>query len=279
LAALAGDCRDRYPVRFNSSDEDAKVATRKPVVGGNWKMNTTGAEGVGLAGAIVAGAAGRLASCEVVLCPPFPYLTAIGDVLRGSEIRLGAQNVHPAAKGAFTGEVSTGMLRDLGVDLAIVGHSERRHVFGEEDAFINEKARAALAAGLDVILCVGETREQRGRGETEAVVVGQLRAGLEGIDGIGLARVVIAYEPVWAIGTGDTATPEDAQAVHAILRESLEATYDARAATETRIQYGGSVKPGNAAELIAQPDIDGFLVGGASLVTDDFLAIVRAAAA
>lgn len=254
------------------------MTTRTPVVGGNWKMHTTRDEAVELAGAVASGAGSALDACEVVVCPPFPYLAAVAEVLTDSQVRLGAQNAHPAPQGAFTGEVSMGMLRDVDVDVVIIGHSERRHVMGETDPFINEKVQAALVGDLDVILCVGETREQRAAGDTDNVVVGQLEKGLAGITSPLLDRIVIAYEPVWAIGTGDTATPADAEAVHAVLRRSLEKTYDAASAEAMRIQYGGSVKPGNAAELIAQPNIDGFLVGGASLAGNDFLAIIRAAA-
>jgi triosephosphate isomerase len=215
---------------------------------------------------------------RVAVCPPYPYLALIGETLRGSRVTLGAQNLYPSKEGAFTGEVSPAMLVDVGCRHVIVGHSERRHGLGEKDSFINEKVQAGLAVGLSVILCVGETLEERDAGRTEAVVQEQLSAGLKGITRDQLANVVIAYEPVWAIGTGRNATPDQAQAVHAFIRGWCEAHFGSEAAQTLVIQYGGSVKPDNAAVLMGQPDVDGALVGGASLQADSFLAIVRAAA-
>ena len=256
------------------------MTARMPIVGGNWKMNMDLASGVALAEEIVDGLSANdfLAErqCDVAVFPPFPYLQAVGRALGHHMVMLGAQDVYHEAEGAYTGEVSVGMLSDLGSTTVLVGHSERRHVIGEDDALLNKKVHAALNGELQVVLCIGETADQRRDGTTNNVVISQLRAGLEGVDGAAMSRVVIAYEPVWAIGTGDTATPGDAQAVHAVIRAELAALYDSTIAEQTRIQYGGSVKPANAAELFAEPDIDGFLVGGASLKAPDFLSIIQA---
>jgi triosephosphate isomerase len=254
---------------------------RIPIVGGNWKMNTDLATGLALAGEVAAGCADLLDACEVVVFPPFPYLQAVEDVLgraAGARPALGAQDVYHQPDGAFTGEVSTGMLLDLGVTTVLAGHSERRHVIGEDDDLVASKLRAALAGGLSAVLCVGETMEQREAGRTRDVNLDQLSRGLDGVDGADMDRVVIAYEPVWAIGTGHTATPDDAEAVHQLLRDRLAELYDETIAAATRIQYGGSVKPDNAASLIERENIDGFLVGGASLKAGAFIDIVRAAA-
>jgi triosephosphate isomerase len=249
-----------------------------PIVGGNWKMNTDLASAVELAEDVVAGCGTMIESCDVALFPPFPYLQAVGRALGHHGLLLGAQDVYPEPDGAFTGEVSTSMLLDLHVETVLAGHSERRHVIGEGDELVAAKLTAALAAGLKVVLCVGETREQRNAGTTQEIVGRQLEAGLAGVDADGMRDVVIAYEPVWAIGTGETATPEDAEREHAFIRGRLAELYDDDVADATRIQYGGSVKPNNAEDLIAGENIDGFLVGGASLKADDFLAIIRAAA-
>lgn len=254
------------------------ASARMPIVGGNWKMNTDLASAVELAEDIAAGCAAVVERCDVVVYPPFPYLQAVGKALGHHGVTLGAQDVYPEPNGAYTGEVSTEMLLDLNAMMVLAGHSERRHVIGENDEQVNAKVRAALAAGLHVTLCVGETMEQREADRTGDVCLGQLTAGLVGVDAEQVRSVVIAYEPVWAIGTGHTATPDDAQTVHALLRESLTNLYGADVAAATRIQYGGSVKPGNAAELISRPDLDGFLVGGASLKADDFLSILRSVA-
>ena len=246
---------------------------RKSYVGGNWKMNTTMATGATLAQAIVDGHDAN-AACEVVVFPPFTSLATIRASTEDAPVRLGAQDVWHQPDGAFTGEVSCGMLRDVGVEVVLVGHSERRHVIGESDDLVNQKLRAALAAGFDVVLCVGETLEEREAGSTDAANARQLAGGLADVPAADLARVVIAYEPVWAIGTGRTATPADAGAAHRAIRRWLSEAYDLDSAEAMRIQYGGSVKPTNAAELGADPDIDGFLVGGASLSADDFLSII-----
>lgn len=254
------------------------MPARRPMVGGNWKMNTDLASAVELAEDVAVGCDGLIQDCDVAVFPPFPYLQAVGKALGHHAVALGAQDVYHEPNGAFTGEVSTDMLLDLHATIALVGHSERRHVVGETDELVNAKLLASLAAGLGVVLCVGETMEQREAGQTETVTVRQLRAGLEGAEPEHLRRVVIAYEPVWAIGTGHTASPEDAQAVHRCIRDAVRSDRGDAVADGIRIQYGGSVKPGNAAELMGQEDVDGFLVGGASLKADDFIAIVRAAA-
>ncbi len=251
------------------------MSTRRPIVGGNWKMNTNLASAVELVEDVVAQCQTCTAGCDVALFPPFPYLNPVGAKLGHHAILLGAQDLYHEPNGAFTGEVSAEMLIDLDVEIVLVGHSERRHVIGEDDFLLNRKLHTALAAGLTGVLCIGETMVQREAGQTQQVTVDQLRAGLEQIRVEQMRQVVIAYEPVWAIGTGRTATPEDAQAVHAQIRTTLAGLYDEATAAVTRIQYGGSVKPSNAAALYQQPDIDGFLVGGASLKADQFLDIVR----
>jgi len=222
---------------------------------------------------------GKLKEVRLAVCPPFVYLVSVGGALADSVIGLGAQNMYTEASGAYTGEVAGPMLVDIGCRYVILGHSERRHVIGEKDDFINAKVRKALGFGLEPILCVGEKLEQREASETEAVVSGQLRAGLEGVGSEQMGKVTIAYEPVWAIGTGRNATPEQAQEVHALLRELLSGMYGRRVADAAIIQYGGSVKPENAGDLMGMPDVDGALVGGASLKADVFGGIIRAARA
>lgn len=246
---------------------------RVPLIAGNWKMHKTVAEAVELVEELLQGL-GATSDREVLVCPPFTALHALSPLLQETPIRLGAQDVFYEAQGAYTGAVSPIMLRDLGCQYVIVGHSERRQIFGEDDALVNRKLRAALANQLRPILCVGETKPQRDAGQAESVVVAQLHAGLAEVSVAALSEVVIAYEPIWAIGTGDTATPADAQAMHKAIRRTLAEIFDAPAAEGVRIQYGGSVKPDNVDELMAQPDIDGALVGGASLKADGFLRIV-----
>lgn len=247
---------------------------RRKLVVGNWKMHGTAAWCNELAGALVSGVSSD--TCvEIAVCAPFPYLAGVGQVLAGSSIALGAQTVSEFANGAYTGEVSAAMLQDLGCRYVIVGHSERRSVQGESDELIVEKLKAALAYDLIPIFCVGETLEERESGTTEAVLARQLKPLLDRVAASELAGVILAYEPVWAIGTGKTATPELAQQVHAFIR-SLLSKVAVDVAGKIPILYGGSVKPQNAAELFSQPDIDGGLVGGAALVADDFLSICRA---
>lgn len=251
------------------------MANRTTFIGGNWKMNTDAQGGIQLAQTLASGFQ-RDAGVDVAIYPPFVYLRDIAAKLGGSGITLGAQDAYFQPNGAFTGEVSLDMLKDCGVSSVLTGHSERRHVVGETDLLVNKKTRAALDAGLQAVLCIGETLEQRESGKTDAINEHQTRAGLEGISKDQLGSVIIAYEPVWAIGTGKTATPEDAQDAHAKIRELIATMYDQQAADAIRIIYGGSMKPGNAAELMAMPDIDGGLIGGASLKADDFLSIIRA---
>jgi triosephosphate isomerase len=248
---------------------------RQKFIAGNWKMYTNRTTAPALAAAVARGLPAGTA--EVAVCPPFPYLGLVAEALKGSTVQLGAQDVFHEKEGAFTGEVSTAMLLDLGCRYVILGHSERRHILGETDAFINRKVRAALAAGLRVILCVGETLDERQANHTETILDVQLTGSLAGVTAADLNQLVLAYEPVWAIGTGQNATPEQAQAAHAFIRRRLAETFGAAAATALRIQYGGSVKPDNAALLLGQPDVDGALVGGASLQAESFLGIVAAA--
>ncbi len=245
---------------------------RKPFIAGNWKMNTTEAEAATLTREVVASAWG--APCDIAVCVPFPHLAAVRAAADGSQVGVGAQDVYWEPKGAYTGEVSVAMLEDY-CSYVIIGHSERRQFFGETDDWVRRKLGALLASRLDPIVCVGELLEERRAGSTEAVLARQLRGAIEGL--AITPRVTIAYEPVWAIGTGETATPDVAQAACAFIRAVLR-TLAPAAAEEIRIQYGGSVNPENAASLLSQPDIDGALVGGASLKADQFAAILAATA-
>jgi triosephosphate isomerase len=248
---------------------------RSKFVAGNWKMYTSRAGAKDLAAAVAKGAP---AGVQVAVFPPSVWLTTVADALAGSAVGLGAQNCHFEAEGAFTGELSPQMLRDAGCQYTLVGHSERRHGLGETCEFLNKKAKAALAAGLHVIFCVGELLAEREANRTEAVLERQLTDGLAGLPAELVANLVIAYEPVWAIGTGKVATPEQAQAAHAFIRRKFAALFGEKSADRLLIQYGGSVKPENAGAILHQPDVDGALVGGASLKADSFLGIVRAAA-
>ncbi len=247
---------------------------RTKIIAGNWKMNMTGAATLELIEAVKREVAG-VDKVEVVVCPPFTELKAAAAACAGSNVMLGAQNVHWADAGAFTGEISTIMLQSVGVKYVIIGHSERRQYFGETDETVNKRTKAALAAGLIPIVCVGETLEERDAGRMESVVVRQVKSGLDDL-GADASKIVIAYEPVWAIGTGRTATPAQAQEVHALIRRTLCEIVGGDAANGIRIQYGGSMKPENAKELLSQPDIDGGLIGGASLKAESFAAIVKA---
>jgi triosephosphate isomerase len=255
------------------------MPTRRPFIGGNWKMNTSRAGASELARAAIDGLVG-LQGVDVAIFPPFPYLLTVASILRerGSAIRLGAQDAYFEPDGAFTGEVSLAMLRDCGVSVVLAGHSERRHVLGESENVVAAKARAILAAGLDCILCIGEQLQEREEGRTDVVNEEQLRLGLREIPPEHVDRLTIAYEPVWAIGTGRTATPADAQDAQMKARRVLAELYGRDAAARIRIMYGGSVKASNARELFSQPEIDGGLIGGASLIATEFTAIVRAAA-
>lgn len=247
---------------------------RKPLIAGNWKMYKTTTDAVALVTRLKQ-LLGQSDGAEVVVCPPFTALSAVGNALRGSRIGLGAQNMHWEKEGAYTGEVSPVMLADLGCRYVILGHSERRHYFGETDVNINRKLKAALELELIPIVCVGETRTEREGGRTIEVVDGQLQGGLDGISPEGGAGIAIAYEPVWAIGTGLTATPAQAAEVHTFIRKRLRDLWGDRVAAAIRILYGGSVKPDNIDALMAEPEIDGALVGGASLTVDAFARIVQ----
>ena len=250
---------------------------RKKLIAGNWKMNKTPADGAALAAELVT-LIGKLPEVDIVICPPFTALEAVGRILDGSIVKLGAQNMHPDASGAFTGEVSAPMLRALFATHVILGHSERRSLFGEKDAFINLKVLSAFKNQLRPILCVGESLAEREAGSTLRVVQTQLEAGLEGVSKEQAASLIIAYEPVWAIGTGKVATSDQAQEVHAFIRGLLTKLFTEPVAQRVRILYGGSMKPANALELLAQKDIDGRLIGGAALEARSFVELVQAAA-
>lgn len=247
---------------------------RKPIIAGNWKMHMTVPEALELASGLLPSCSGKT-GVEVVLGPPFTALHAVGGAIKGSGIALAAQNMHWEPKGAFTGEVSPAMLKDAGCAYVIIGHSERRQFFGETDATVNKKLAAAYSNGLIPIMCVGETLDERERGDAFKVIETQLSGGLKDVGPKQAEGTVIAYEPVWAIGTGKTATPRQAQEVHAIIRGWLRKTYGDAVAAKIRIQYGGSVKPDNVKELMACEDIDGALVGGASLKADSFSSLVN----
>jgi triosephosphate isomerase (TIM) len=249
---------------------------RRKLVAGNWKMNTTLAEAKALAAAVAQGV-GASPKADVAVCPPYLWLPAVAETLKGSAVALGAQDVSSETKGAFTGEVSPDMLLEAGCKYAIVGHSERRHILGEGDSGINHKVHTAIEAGLTVILCMGETLAERDRNLQERVFQRQVFAALAGLSDKQFEQLVIAYEPVWAIGTGRTATPEQAQDAHQFVRTKLGLLFGDAIAAATPILYGGSVTPETAAGLFSQPDVDGGLVGGASLKADAFLKIVAAA--
>jgi len=251
----------------------SNASNRRPYIVGNWKMYKTGTE----AGEYIEQLKGLLPDdigVDVGLAPSFAALASAVSAARGSKIAVAAQNVFWEEEGAFTGEVSVGMIKDLGVNLVIIGHSERRQYFHETDETVNRRVKAALAGGMEVILCIGETLDQREAGRTSQVLQTQLEQGLADVTGEQARRLTVAYEPVWAIGTGRTASPEMAQEAHEFIRSQLERIFDKDLAKSIRIQYGGSVKPENAAALMTQPDIDGALVGGASLKADDFFKII-----
>jgi len=251
---------------------------RKPFVAGNWKMNTNSQTSVELVECIASESVDAVSqNVTVAVCPPFVYLQSVAKALSSSNIAVGSQDMYFEPDGAFTGEISASMLKDVGCTYCLCGHSERRHVIGESDELINKKVAAAINGGLLPILCVGELLEERKASKTNDVVTRHVKEGLAGLNAEKLEAVTIAYEPVWAIGTGLTATPDQAQEVHDFIRKLLGQMYDEKTAEGIRILYGGSVKPSNAAELMGQKDIDGVLVGGASLKADDFLAIIQAA--
>jgi len=247
---------------------------KRYLIAGNWKMNKTTGESIELAQKLVESLK-DVNDRDILICPPFTALYSVYQVIKGTNIKLGAQDVFYENSGAFTGEISPIMLKDVGCEYVIIGHSERRHIIGETDELINKKIKAAINNGLKTILCVGELLEEREAGKTLEVVKTQLEKGLNGVSKEEMKNIVIAYEPVWAIGTGKTAKPEDAQEVHAYIRELLSKLYSKEIADETIIQYGGSVKASNIDSLMAMPDIDGALVGGASLIAEEFTRIVK----
>jgi triosephosphate isomerase len=247
---------------------------RRPIIAGNWKMNKTAAEARDLAARIIPLVVGVL-DRDIVLAPAFTALHAVAETIKGTNVALAAQNVFWEDKGAFTGEISAEMLLDLGCKYVIIGHSERRQYFGETDETVNKRLRKALDKGLLPIVCVGETLTERESGKANEVIERQLAGALKGVNAAELRKAVIAYEPVWAIGTGKTATPEQANEIHAFIRRKIEISYGQEAAAALRIQYGGSVTPENVSSLMAMPDIDGALVGGASLKPESFAALVN----
>ena len=244
---------------------------RKPIIAGNWKMNKTAAEGAALVEELKPLVKG--ANCDVVVCVPFTDIPAVSAAAKGSNIHVGAQNVHFAEKGAYTGEISADMLKEFGVEYVIIGHSERRQYFGETDETVNKRMHAALAAGLIPIVCIGESLEERETGKTESVLAVQIEEGFKGLDDI--SKIVIAYEPIWAIGTGKTATAEQANETIAFIRKKCAEVFCPKCAEKVRIQYGGSMNAKNCKELMAMPEIDGGLIGGASLKAEDFAFIVN----
>lgn len=247
---------------------------RRPLMAGNWKMHKTLSESVDLVTKLRTALAGN-SDREVLVCPPFTALTRVAGELAGSGIAVGAQNLNDHTQGAFTGEVSAAMIKDAGATYVIVGHSERRQLYGESDAVVNQKTRLALDTGLTPIVCVGETLAEREGGKTFTVIETQITGGLKGFSTAEAGRLVVAYEPVWAIGTGKTASPAQAQEVHAFIRRRLDALFGPKVADGVRVLYGGSVKPDNIDSLMAEPDIDGGLVGGASLKAEDFIRIAQ----
>jgi len=249
---------------------------RRKVIAGNWKMNMDVHQSQKLVSEILNGL-GKDSKAEVIVCPPYTSLSEVNSLLKGTQIKLGAQNMYFEESGAYTAEISADMLKSVGCEYVILGHSERRVIFNESDELVNKKIKSALAKGLKPIFCVGELLEQREKGETMKVVSSQIEKGLEGISAEQMKNIIFAYEPVWAIGTGKTATPQQAQEVHLFIRELVTENFSSIVAEKLIIQYGGSVKPDNSRELLLQKDIDGALVGGACLKADSFLSIIAAA--
>ncbi|MFO7446732.1 MAG: triose-phosphate isomerase [Ignavibacteriaceae bacterium] len=250
---------------------------RKKVIAGNWKMNNDLSESKDLISKLTAGLSNQDFNCDVIVCPPYTSLSEASSLLKGTKVKLGAQNMHDQDNGAFTGEISASMLKSAGCEYVILGHSERRTIFHESDEFINKKVKKALASGLKPIFCVGETLEEREKNITKQVIEKQVKEGLKGLTPDDMSKIIVAYEPVWAIGTGKTASPAQAQEVHEFIRGLIKTSFSAQVADNLVIQYGGSVKGDNAAELLSQKDIDGALVGGACLKADSFIAIIKAA--
>lgn len=250
---------------------------RKKMIAGNWKMNMDLTESQNLISRLTSGLIGKKLNCEVIICPPFTSLSEAYTLIKNTPIKLGAQNMYFEQSGAFTGEISAKMLKSVGCEFVIIGHSERRTIFRETDGFINEKLKAALAAGLNPIFCIGETLEEREAGKEKEVLKKQLSEGLDEISVDQMKKIIIAYEPVWAIGTGKTATPSQAEEMHDYIRNYIKDDFTDEIAANLIIQYGGSVKPENARELLSQKDIDGALVGGACLKADLFIGIIESA--
>ncbi len=250
---------------------------RRIVIAGNWKMNNNLEESQNLISKLVEGLSKDKMNCEVIICPPYTSLSLSANLIKGSVVKLGAQNMYFEESGAFTGEISASMLKSTGCEYVILGHSERRSIFGEKDELINKKIKKALSSDLKPIFCVGETLAERESGVTNEIIKGQVYEGLNGLSENDLDKIIIAYEPVWAIGTGKTATPNQAQEVHQFIRKLISDKFSFAAADKIVIQYGGSVKPDNAKELLSQKDIDGALVGGACLKAESFLGIIKAA--
>lgn len=249
---------------------------RKKVIAGNWKMNNDLSESQNLVSGIINGL-GKDDKCDVIVCPPFTFLSEVHTLIKDTPVKLGAQNMHYEDSGAFTGEISNSMLKSVGCEYVILGHSERRTIFGENDEMINKKILKALQSGLKVIFCIGESLAQREEGVTYNIIKAQVIKGMENVSAEDLKNLIVAYEPIWAIGTGKTASPEQAQEVHSFIRNLIKEIYSAESAENLIIQYGGSVKPENASTLLSQPDIDGALVGGACLKADSFLSIIASA--
>lgn len=250
------------------------MSARKKIIAGNWKMNKTASEARVLINELIK-EVGSFAEADVVVAPPFTALATASELLRGTKVKLAAQNLHEAVSGAYTGEISAGMLKDLQVEYVIIGHSERRQYFHEDNALVLRKTKSALAAGLLPIVCIGETLPEREANQWKQVLETQIKEGLAGLSESDMAKLILAYEPVWAIGTGKTATPAQAEEAHQYIRQTLAATFSSAVAEKLRIQYGGSVKADNAKELLSQPNIDGALVGGASLEAKGFTAIIK----
>ncbi|RPI76292.1 MAG: triose-phosphate isomerase [Ignavibacteriales bacterium] len=250
---------------------------RKKVIAGNWKMNNDLSESQNLITKLTSGLSNLKLNCDVIICPPYTSLSEANSLIKNTIVKLGAQNVYHEDNGAFTGEVSPQMLKSVGCEYVIIGHSERRTIFKESNETINKKVKKALEHSLKVIFCIGETLEEREKNITNDVVKKQVTEGLEGIDEKEMSNIIVAYEPVWAIGTGKVATPQQAQDVHKFIRQLIENKYSSSVADDLTIQYGGSVKPDNAEELLSQPDIDGALVGGACLKAESFIGIIKAA--
>jgi triosephosphate isomerase (TIM) len=250
---------------------------RKKIIAGNWKMNNSLSETQNLISKINSELSQIKYNCEVVICPPFTSLSEANNLIKGTSVKLGAQNMHEEDNGAFTGEISVEMIKNVGCEYVILGHSERRTIFGESDQLVNKKVVKAITSGLKPIFCCGETLDEREQNITNEVIKRQVQEGLRGIQKEEMENLVIAYEPVWAIGTGKTASPDQAQEVHKFIRDLIETIYSPEVASSIVIQYGGSVKADNAKELLSQPDIDGALVGGASLKADSFIGIIKGA--